>query len=99
MADIELFHDESDDAHQDDDDAGLGIDDTDDYGESFNPDEGLTPIQKLEKYMESENFYNRQMVARSLLEVMRMVADTDEDANVVLKSMMKLSDDPELKDS
>ena len=34
------------------------------------------------------------MVARSLLEVMRMVADTDEDANVVLKAMVKLSEDP-----
>lgn len=34
------------------------------------------------------------MVARSLLEVMRMVADTDEDANVVLKAIVKLADDP-----
>lgn len=44
------------------DDNGLGLEADDDYGEgseAYNPDEGLTPIQKLEKYMESENFYNR----------------------------------------
>ena len=40
------------------DDLGLGLEDGD-YGEQYNPDDGLSPIQKLQKYMECENFYNR----------------------------------------
>ena len=31
-------------------------------------DDGLTPVEKLEKYAESENIFNRQMVARTVLE-------------------------------
>ena len=30
----------------------------------FVQDDGLTPVEKLEKYAESDNIFNRQMVAR-----------------------------------
>ena len=36
----------------------------------------------------------RQMVARSLLETIRSVGDNEDDANTVLKAMVKLAQDP-----
>ena len=38
-------------------------------------DDGLTPVEKLEKYAESENIFNRQMVARTVLETLRQVLE------------------------
>lgn len=42
------------------DDAGFGGDDYD----SVNPDDLLYPLQKLEKYMDSENIFNRYTFPR-----------------------------------
>ena len=36
-------------------------------------DDGLHPIAKLEKFAASENIFNRQMVARTVLETLRQV--------------------------
>jgi len=38
-------------------------------------DDGLTAVEKLEKYAESENIFNRQMVARTVLETLRQVLE------------------------
>lgn len=37
--------------------SGFGIED--EYGEPYNPDEDLNPLQKLEKYAFSDNIYSR----------------------------------------
>jgi len=59
MADIYFYQEEGD---------GLG------GGESTVPqDEGLHPLAKLEKFAASENIFNRQMVARTVLETLRQV--------------------------
>ena len=42
-------------------------------------DDGLSPVEKLEKYAESENIFNRQMVARTVLETLRQVIEDKED--------------------
>ena len=39
-------------------------------------DDGLHPIAKLEKFAASENIFNRQMVARTVLETLRQVDST-----------------------
>ena len=38
-------------------------------------DDGLSPVEKLEKYADSENIFNRQMVARTVLETLRQVLE------------------------
>ena len=40
-----------------------------------NQDDGLSPVEKLVKYADSENIFNRQMVARTVLETLRQVAE------------------------
>ena len=39
-------------------------------------DDGLNPIAKLEKFAASENIFNRQMVARTVLETLRQVENS-----------------------
>jgi len=43
-------------------------------------DDGLSPVEKLEKYADSENIFNRQMVARTVLETLRQVLEDKEDS-------------------
>ena len=38
---------------------GYGLDDGMDGNDSFGNDDNLSPLQRLEKYMESENVYTR----------------------------------------
>ena len=45
-------------------------------------DEGLSPVEKLEKYAESENIFNRQMVARTVLETLRQVLEDKQSQEV-----------------
>lgn len=54
-------------------------------GTSTNPDDELGPIAKLEKYAGSENIFNRQMVARTVLDTLRQVggSEVDQVFNVV----------------
>ena len=45
-------------------------------------DDGLSPVEKLEKYAESENIFNRQMVARTVLETLRQVLEDKQSQEV-----------------
>ncbi|KAM3928802.1 serine/threonine-protein phosphatase 4 regulatory subunit 1 isoform 2-T2 [Leptodactylus fuscus] len=58
-------------------------------------DEMLTPIGRLDKYAASENIFNRQMVARSLLDTLKEVSDDEKDCIAVLERVTKLSEDSE----
>ena len=40
----------------------------------------MSPVEKLEKYADSENIFNRQMVARTVLETLRQVLEDKEDS-------------------
>lgn len=40
---------------------GFGLDDDLDGEESYNTDDKLSPLQKLEKYMQSDNVYTRYL--------------------------------------
>ncbi|KAG8519740.1 Serine/threonine-protein phosphatase 4 regulatory subunit 1 [Galemys pyrenaicus] len=58
-------------------------------------DEMLTPLGRLDKYAASENIFNRQMVARSLLDTLREVCDDERDCIAVLERINRLADDSE----
>ncbi|KAM8966915.1 serine/threonine-protein phosphatase 4 regulatory subunit 1 [Pelodytes ibericus] len=58
-------------------------------------DEMLTPLGRLDKYAASENIFNRQMVARSLLDTLKEVSDDEKDCIAVLERVARLSDDLE----
>ncbi|XP_022341101.2 serine/threonine-protein phosphatase 4 regulatory subunit 1-like isoform X1 [Crassostrea virginica] len=89
MADIEFYSDPGNDGPDD----GYGLDDSLDGDDVYNSDYKLTPLQKLEKYMQSENVYTRQMVARGLLDTLRAVEEMDEEVFPVFNAMVKLSQD------
>lgn len=94
MADIKLFLQNY--AGQDDDQ------DEDDYSKYYessmldqtNPDDLLTPLEKLHKYCTSENIFTRQMVARSIVETVQSVTNQQECLSL-LEIITKLSDDIE----
>uniref|UniRef100_A0A8C2EEN1 Protein phosphatase 4 regulatory subunit 1 n=1 Tax=Cyprinus carpio TaxID=7962 RepID=A0A8C2EEN1_CYPCA len=58
-------------------------------------DEMLTPLGRLDKYISSENIFNRQMVARSLLDTLRAVSEDERDCVSVLEQIDRLADDSE----
>ncbi|XP_053427445.1 serine/threonine-protein phosphatase 4 regulatory subunit 1 isoform X6 [Nycticebus coucang] len=58
-------------------------------------DEMLTPLGRLDKYAASENAFNRQMVARSLLDTLREVCDDERDCVAVLERISRLAEDSE----
>ncbi|XP_061451381.1 serine/threonine-protein phosphatase 4 regulatory subunit 1 isoform X3 [Rhineura floridana] len=58
-------------------------------------DEMLTPLGRLDKYAASENIFNRQMVARSLLDTLKEVSDDEKDCVAVLERVSSLADDSE----
>uniref|UniRef100_G3T977 Protein phosphatase 4 regulatory subunit 1 n=1 Tax=Loxodonta africana TaxID=9785 RepID=G3T977_LOXAF len=58
-------------------------------------DEMLTPLGRLDKYAASENVFNRQMVARSLLDTLREVSDDERDCIAVLERISRLAEDSE----
>ncbi|XP_046359884.1 serine/threonine-protein phosphatase 4 regulatory subunit 1-like isoform X1 [Haliotis rufescens] len=87
MADIEFYADDSDDTQDD----GYGFDD----GLGDDTDDTLSPLQRLQKYLDSDNIFNRQMVARGLLDTLRAVGTNEEEAHAVLKAMVKISEDSE----
>ncbi|KAL4665954.1 hypothetical protein H8957_012120 [Semnopithecus entellus] len=55
----------------------------------------LTALGRLDKYAASENAFNRQMVARSLLDTLREVCDDERDCIAVLERISRLADDSE----
>ncbi|XP_048363126.1 serine/threonine-protein phosphatase 4 regulatory subunit 1 [Sphaerodactylus townsendi] len=58
-------------------------------------DETLTPLGRLDKYAASENIFDRQMVARSLLDTLKEVSDDERDCIAVLERVSRLADDTE----
>ena len=48
-------------------------------------DDGLNPIAKLEKFAASENIFNRQMVARTVLETLRQVGTPEENYSILME--------------
>uniref|UniRef100_A0A672NWJ7 Protein phosphatase 4, regulatory subunit 1 n=1 Tax=Sinocyclocheilus grahami TaxID=75366 RepID=A0A672NWJ7_SINGR len=58
-------------------------------------DEMLTPLGRLDKYISSENVFNRQMVARSLLDTLRAVSEDERECVSVLERIDRLADDSE----
>ncbi|XP_069885745.1 serine/threonine-protein phosphatase 4 regulatory subunit 1 isoform X3 [Dipodomys merriami] len=99
MADLSLLQE---DLQEDGD--GLGVDDYSSESDVIiipsaldfiSQDEMLTPLGRLDKYAASENVFNRQMVARSLLDTLREVCDDERDCIAVLERISRLADDSE----
>uniref|UniRef100_A0A8C2HLQ3 Protein phosphatase 4, regulatory subunit 1 n=1 Tax=Cyprinus carpio TaxID=7962 RepID=A0A8C2HLQ3_CYPCA len=55
----------------------------------------LTPLGRLDKYISSENIFNRQMVARSLLDTLRAISEDERECVSVLERIDRLADDSE----
>nr|XP_056700535.1 serine/threonine-protein phosphatase 4 regulatory subunit 1-like [Euleptes europaea] len=86
-------------------------DDLDDFGfEDYGPDcdsmritafldipgqDNLAPLARLEKYAFSDNIFNRQIIARGLLDVFRDFSHNDEDYLTVMAIVVRLSEDTE----
>merc|ERR1712141_820700 len=87
MADIYFYHEDVDE------DSENGFSDS--YNHCDNQDDGLGPIAKLEKYAASENIFNRQMVARTVLDNFRVVGDNSDDIRAVFQVVLRLSQDVE----
>ncbi|XP_035228671.1 serine/threonine-protein phosphatase 4 regulatory subunit 1-like isoform X3 [Stegodyphus dumicola] len=58
-----------------------------------NPDDLLPPVEKLEKYAESDIVFNRQVVARNLLETLRLVHENQDEVARVLDVLSSISED------
>uniref|UniRef100_A0A3B4FEF7 Protein phosphatase 4 regulatory subunit 1 n=1 Tax=Pundamilia nyererei TaxID=303518 RepID=A0A3B4FEF7_9CICH len=88
------------DGHDDLDDFGF-----DDYGTECDGiritafldagQDNLTPLGRLEKYAFSENVFNRQIVARGLLDVLREFSDNENDFISVMETVARMSEDGE----
>ncbi|KAJ7417111.1 Serine/threonine-protein phosphatase 4 regulatory subunit 1 [Willisornis vidua] len=86
-------------------------DDLDDFGfEDYGPDcdsmritafldipgqDNLSPLARLEKYAFSDNVFNRQIIARGLLDVFRDFSNNEEDFLTVMEIVVRLSEDAE----
>nr|XP_020449922.1 serine/threonine-protein phosphatase 4 regulatory subunit 1 [Monopterus albus] len=57
--------------------------------------DNLTPLGRLEKYAFSENVFNRQIVARGLLDVLREFSDNENDFISVMETVVRMSEDGE----
>uniref|UniRef100_A0A673HKF6 Protein phosphatase 4, regulatory subunit 1 n=1 Tax=Sinocyclocheilus rhinocerous TaxID=307959 RepID=A0A673HKF6_9TELE len=64
--------------------------DTDGLLDFVSQDEMLTPQGRLDKYISSENVFNRQMVARSLLDTLRAVSEDERECVSVLERIDRL---------
>ncbi|XP_047438098.1 serine/threonine-protein phosphatase 4 regulatory subunit 1 [Mugil cephalus] len=97
MAGLSLYFEDS---HDDLDDFGF-----DDYGTECDGiritafldagQDNLTPLGRLEKYAFSENVFNRQIVARGLLDVLREFSDNENDFISVMETVARMSEDGE----
>ncbi|KAG1934285.1 serine/threonine-protein phosphatase 4 regulatory subunit [Pimephales promelas] len=81
MADLSLLQDSQED--------------TDGLLDFVSQDEMLTPMGRLDKYISSENVFNRQMVARSLLDTLRAISEDERECVSVLERIDRLADDSE----
>ncbi|PIN99465.1 hypothetical protein AB205_0030790 [Aquarana catesbeiana] len=57
--------------------------------------DNLTPLARLEKYAFSDNIFNRQIIARGLLDVLRDFSSTEDDFLTVMEIVVRLSEDSE----
>ncbi|XP_018093741.1 serine/threonine-protein phosphatase 4 regulatory subunit 1 isoform X2 [Xenopus laevis] len=57
--------------------------------------DNLTPLGRLEKYAFSDNIFNRQIIARGLLDVLRDFSSNEEDFLTVMEIVVRLSEDAE----
>uniref|UniRef100_A0A8C5N820 Putative WW-binding domain-containing protein n=1 Tax=Gouania willdenowi TaxID=441366 RepID=A0A8C5N820_GOUWI len=57
--------------------------------------DNLTPLGRLEKYAFSENVFNRQIVARGLLDVLREFSENENDFISVMETVARMSEDGE----
>lgn len=88
------------DGHDDLDDFGF-----DDYGSECEGiritafldagQDNLTPLGRLEKYAFSENAFNRQAVARGLLDVLREFGENENDFISIMETVARMSEDGE----
>ncbi|GFR82140.1 serine/threonine-protein phosphatase 4 regulatory subunit 1 [Elysia marginata] len=83
--DLQFYQDDSDENSEDDYGFDGGIGEVED----------LTPLQRLEKYLDNDNIYNRQMLARGLLDTLRAVCESGDNCVAMLDAMTRLSEDPE----
>lgn len=99
MADLSLLQDDMQEEID-----GFGVDDYSSESDVIiipsaldfvSQDEMLTPLGRLDKYAASENIFNRQMVARSLLDTLKEVSDDEKDCIAVLERVTRLSEDSE----
>ncbi|XP_046842275.1 serine/threonine-protein phosphatase 4 regulatory subunit 1-like isoform X2 [Xenia sp. Carnegie-2017] len=95
MADIKFLVDDDDNAEEEQEDDGLE-DETDDNSmlDKEIPEELISPLTKMDRYMNSEIIFNRRMASRCVLECLRSVK-SDEECYTVLQAMVRLSDDIE----
>ncbi|KAK2870527.1 hypothetical protein Q8A67_024919 [Cirrhinus molitorella] len=98
MADLSLLQDSQEDTD------GFGVDGFSSESDAIivpsvldfvSQDEMLTPLGRLDKYISSENVFNRQMVARSLLDTLRAVSEDERECVSVLERIDRLADDSE----
>ncbi|XP_026866575.2 serine/threonine-protein phosphatase 4 regulatory subunit 1 isoform X2 [Electrophorus electricus] len=97
MAGLSLYFE---DGHDDIDDFGF-----DDYGSECEGiritafldagQDNLTPLGRLEKYAFSENIFNRQIVARGLIDVLREFSDNENDFISIMETVARMSEDAE----
>merc|ERR1719507_1897232 len=87
MADIYFYQEDTD---EDPESAFSGS-----YSCGAAPDDGLSAVEKLEKYAASENIFNRQMVARTVLDTLRQVSDVSNDIEAVFAIVARLAQDVE----
>ncbi|KAJ8403310.1 hypothetical protein AAFF_G00355270 [Aldrovandia affinis] len=99
MADLSLLQEDSQEEID-----GFGVDDYSSESDAIiipsaldfvSQDEMLTPLGRLDKYVASENIFNRQMVARSLLDTLKAVSEDERDCIAVLERVSRLADDSE----
>ena len=95
MADIYFFQTDTDE-----DSENGGVLDKELMGENSNSvntnqDDGLSPVDKLEKYADSENIFNRQMVARTVLQTLRQVEGNCAEVDQVFSIVERLAGDTE----
>ncbi|XP_053937203.1 serine/threonine-protein phosphatase 4 regulatory subunit 1 isoform X2 [Cuculus canorus] len=57
--------------------------------------DNLAPLARLEKYAFSDNIFNRQIIARGLLDVFRDFSNNEEDFLTVMEMVVRLSEDAE----
>ncbi|XP_030682414.1 putative serine/threonine-protein phosphatase 4 regulatory subunit 1-like [Nomascus leucogenys] len=57
--------------------------------------DNLPPLTRLEKYAFSENTFNRQIIARGLLDIFRDFSNNEEDFLTLMEIVVRLSEDAE----